>query len=82
MEEKKTFLSRMFDSNDAGVEAHILLTAVAVVVLLFAMLWEIIAQQKTISLMDCGTGIGGILCGGGAASWGIGIQRREQGDDK
>jgi len=79
---KPSFVSRMLDSQDRAVEAHIVLTALSVVVFLFAMLWEILAQGKTVSLMDCGTGIGGILTGGGAAAWGIGVQRRAEGDDK
>lgn len=70
--------SKFFDSNDASVEAPILVTLVLALGLV-GLAVAMIIQGHPVSLSDFGMGSAGVMGGGGAAqagqSWGRRLQR-------
>jgi hypothetical protein len=79
MKQTLKFLSRLMDSADKGVEAHLFLVFLSVVALCFLSALHVLYLKQPFSAVDFGQGAGWILGGGGAAAFGQGLQRKHDG---
>lgn len=80
----KKFIARMVDSRDSGVEAHLVLLCLGVVTFVMLSVYRTVVMKQLFDPDPYGQGLGYLLAGGGAASWGQGMQRKMQagGDDE
>jgi hypothetical protein len=76
----KTFLIKMVDSNDAEVEAHLVLLCLGAMVLIGLSVFQVIFLRIEFDPESFGQGLGFLLAGGGAAAFGQGLQRSKQGN--
>jgi len=75
-----SFLSRLFNSADRTVEAHIVLTALGVIGFVGLSAYAVVARGQAWDPAAYGAGLAAIFAGTGAAGWAAGLQRKAQGD--
>jgi hypothetical protein len=76
----KTFLTKMVDSRDSEVEAHLVLLCLGAVTLIALSIFHVVILRLAFDPENFGQGLGYLLAGVGAAAWGQGIQRSKEGD--
>jgi hypothetical protein len=76
------FISRLINSADRTVEAHVVATLIAILLMCGISIYSVVWLGHVFDAASFGQGVGIALGGGGAAAWGQGMQRKseEQGD--
>ncbi len=74
----KKFLSKLFNSRNSEVEAHLVLVTAGACVFIGLAIYHTIILHSNFDPENYGSGFGYLMAGGGAASWGQGMQRKAQ----
>ncbi len=74
----KTFLTKMLDSRNGEVEAHLVLLGLGAVALIGLSLYHVVVLGLPFDPSSFGQGLGFLLAGGGAAALGQGFQHMKQ----
>ncbi|MDE2029606.1 MAG: hypothetical protein KGI97_03475 [Alphaproteobacteria bacterium] len=77
----KDFWARLVDSSDRRVEAHLVLLCLGVAAFVALAVYHTVVLKRVFDPESYGQGLGALLAGGGAASWGQGLQRKAEGGD-
>lgn len=75
----RSFFSALLNSDDRGMELHLVLGAVAILIGLGLTVWTVIVQDKPFDIVSFGQGIGYLFTGAGIAAVAQGLQRKAQG---
>ena len=73
------FFSRLVDSTDKHIEAHLFLMCAATFALIGLAVYHVVCLRQPFNPVDFGEGVGWTLGGGGAAAVGQGMQRKSDG---
>jgi hypothetical protein len=76
----KKFLTRLIDSGNRQVEAHLVLLCLGTVTFIALSVYHVVALRLAFDPGTYGQGFGALLAGGGAAAWGQGLQRKTEND--
>jgi hypothetical protein len=74
----KTKLLRLGDLGRRSFETHLVLMALGVAAFIGLSIYHVVAQGHGFDAAAYGEGLGFLLAGGGAASWGRGLQRKAE----
>ena len=80
----KDFFKKLLDSGNSEVEAHLFLLCCGGLALIALSAYHVVILKNSFDPNPYGQGLGALLAGGGAASWGQGAQRKaeKEGDDE
>jgi len=78
----KNFLSRLIDSGDRGVEAHLVLLCCGALALIGLSIYHVVILHNGFDPDPFGQGLGYLLAGNGVAAWGQGLQRKSEKSDE
>ena len=73
------WLAKLFDSSDKTVEAHLVLTAICILSFIGLTIYAVVVLGHPFDPQAYGTGAGATFAGTGAAAWGTGLQRKNEG---
>lgn len=74
----KTKLLRLGELGRRSFETHLVLMAAGVAAFIGLSVYHVVAQGHGFDAASYGEGLGFLLAGGGAASWGRGMQRKAE----
>ncbi|MDD3371115.1 MAG: hypothetical protein PHE27_04735 [Alphaproteobacteria bacterium] len=74
----KTFLTKMIDSRNGDIEAHLVLLCAGVAALILLSVYHVAVLRLAFDAEAFGEGLGFLLAGGGAAALGQGLQRSSE----
>jgi hypothetical protein len=74
----KSFFTKMLDSRDRQIEAHLVLLCVGAATMIALSIYHVVILKLAFDADSFGQGVGFLLAGGGAAAWGQGLQRSNE----